>query len=392
MRNACAAVLIGAATASAAWAQVPLPIDAGGGAAPAMTCTGVCADTHQRIMQRVSDRWMYMGADWRHWYFPKPASPEEALAMGFTVGEWQRTVEAAYGSCQCACVVMDHVCGGRYFSWVRWRLKRSEPVTYAEYLRGFQAGAGSWILMGAEQTTGTCGCCSVKPKPDPKEEPPGEIPPVPPGAAPENPAPIAGASATHLEPRKPQEQEEPPPRPGFTGAEMGGWRVPFAVSLQTGFGGVDGDQIDGSSVALGLDLKWSLDGPYFVAKYTALDADLDFEFEYKDLLLGWVRAEGTEDLTIHQVTLGAGYEVALAETVHAFSQLGVGRYFVGGADAVNGHVIGEVGGGARWNLTPGLALSATTGASVGSAKVHAGLGEGEIENTWVVLFGVELRL
>ncbi len=372
----------------------PLPAGADGMPSGSVTCTGVCRDTHQLASTRIEQSWS-RGGGWAQWWFGAGGSPADAMKRGVVVTQWERKVEARYGSCVCGCVVQDHVCGGSYCAWARWTAVCAREMTYAEWLEASQGGGpgGMWTIRSQETGPGSCNCCAPTPAAGG-------------GARPETPAAGAGGTAAGAKPGsgggsgpvvgtepKPKPQEEPGPGPGMPVPVPGsgsGWQ--FGGGL--GLGLADGDEIDGTSAAGELDLQYRglFNGPVYVfAQAVFTFAEIETESVDTSIPFRPVTVSEEEDLTIISLALGAGYSYAVAPNVTIFGQVGMGRFFVSGADGVNGHIAGHIAVGASYAVSTAVSLAFKTGLSIGSADVHAGDGEGELKSVLAVTVGVDVR-
>lgn len=392
MKTLVACVVALGGMADAAWAQgqpqqAP-PIGVGGVAAPTVKCAGGCPNhvaccTHNRTSMTVVDDITSSGAAWKQLLMGgQRVTLSSALAAGVDVEELVRTVDVTYGPClACACPMRPHGCGGsQYMAQARWRIRYTRDQIAAVFK---DAAGRDWAAVeSAAWSAGTvlefrwamAGClCDV----GPQTQGPNDRPLVrggkgsPPGSG----------------------QEDPKERPGIGGTSAGGgekWNVIFGV----GAGGGTGEDIDsGASIAAVLGGRYNFPNGFFASiEYRYTEAEFDFEELRQDRFQPiQVLVEEEEDLRIHGLFAGGGYRHALSPEFEIYGQLGVGRWFIGGADGVNGHVAGTVGGGALWKFSETLAASFDASMAFGSAEFHAGDGEGTLRSTWSALLGLHVR-
>jgi len=387
------------AMAGTVWAQgqpQSPPIGAGGVAAPTVRCAGGCAShgaccAHNRTSMVVVDAITSSGAAWRQLMMGgQRVTLSSALSAGVDVEELVRTVDATYGPClACACPTRPHACGGsQYMSTAHWKIKytREQIAAILKDAKGKEWAAvesAAWSSGTVlEFTCAMAGClCDA----GPLTQGPNDQPLVRGGRG-------SGGVNSAGDGKGGKPQEEPRDAPGL---DQG--KKPFLLSgeIKGGVGGARGDDIaSDANAAFAFSMKYLGFGSGFFVYFEdeIVNAEVEFTTTTQDRFQPiLITVEDEEDITIHAVTLGAGYEYLLSPLFGVYGKFGVGRYFISGADGVNGHVIATLDLGGVWHFAEHWSALIEIGSSFGSAHVHAGDGEGDLRGTWGVLVGIEGR-
>jgi len=378
-----------------AWTQAPqldppLPIGVDGKALPQVSCSGACPNCvgccmHALASQTVTDKAVCHGNPWLHAFLRRPVQVGGKFGADLHCDHLERTVVATYGPCACTCANRnDHACGGKWYSKAEWVLSSVKKGIVVEFKdeKGERRAApvdgpwSNWQLVSHKQTLKNCKCCGPNPEPEPGKA--GGL--IPGGAI----------------PRRNLILPDPPPKPKKE--ERPEW-PPIGAELKGGMGAARGDDIDSDAdfiqrLRLGVSL-W--DDVWLFIQDEVFDTAIQTESIQLDLVGTQppIRVqrlvETDEEISVHHVTLGAGYSFLRTADWDLYAQAGIGRYIVSGADGVNGHVTGSLGAGGRWWFLDSMALGLDAGISLGSAKVHAGDAEGTLRGTWGVTVGLEVR-
>lgn len=383
-----------------AWAQGAgqPPIGMNGGALPQIADeAGGCA-THVKCRrnltsEKVTDVISSSGPLWQQLLAGgKKVTLSEALSAGVVVEELVRTVEATWGPCWVPappqpshpCVPTTHLVRAE------WTMKYTKEQV--EIIFKASDGKEYGVLESAVWANGTlvkyvpvraaCPCCGTLNPADGRPQPRG-------GGG--------GGPAVMVPGPKPggKPQEEPGEKPGIDRTSLGGDLL-IELTASVGVGAAGGSELD-STTGLAVSFGGKLHGllpeglyAFFQDKFVQADVETEF-FTIDRFTLMPVLVEGEEDIDIHALTAGVGYDYDLSSQFSLFGKIGVGRYFISGADGVNGHIIGSVDFGAAWNFADRFSAFVETGATFGSAHVHVDEGEGDVRRTWTVLLGAAVR-